>query len=115
MTKLPAHLSFADTELTIIDQQGHPWISAADLARALGYASPDAISRIYRRNVDEFAEDMCLTVNLTVKGFGSGDSEKLVTIFSPRGCHLVAMLSRTPRAKAFRKWVLDVLEGLERT
>ncbi|CAJ0743827.1 hypothetical protein R76696_04673 [Ralstonia mannitolilytica] len=32
-------------------------------------------------------------------------------IFSPRGCYLLGMLARTERAKAFRRWVLDVLEG----
>lgn len=32
-------------------------------------------------------------------------------IFSPRGCHLIAILSRTNQAKAFRRWVLDVLEA----
>ena len=31
-------------------------------------------------------------------------------IFSLRGCHLLAMFARTPVAKAFRRWVLDVLE-----
>ena len=31
-------------------------------------------------------------------------------IFSLRGCHLVAMFARTPVAKAFRRWVLNVLE-----
>ena len=34
-----------------------------------------------------------------------------VRIFSPRGCYLLGMLARTERAKAFRRWVLDVLEG----
>jgi hypothetical protein len=34
-----------------------------------------------------------------------------VRIFSPRGCYLLGMLARTTRAKAFRVWVLDVLEG----
>ena len=34
-------------------------------------------------------------------------------IFSLRGCHLVAMFARTPVAKAFRRWVLDVLDKLD--
>lgn len=33
-----------------------------------------------------------------------------IRIFSLRGCHLLAMLARTPVAEAFRRWVLDVLE-----
>lgn len=35
-----------------------------------------------------------------------------VRIFSLRGCHLLAMFARTPVAKAFRRWVLDVLDAL---
>lgn len=31
-------------------------------------------------------------------------------IFSLRGCHLIAMFARTPVAKEFRKWVLDILD-----
>jgi prophage antirepressor-like protein len=53
---------------------------------------------------------MSLTLNLGVKGFGSGESEKEVRIFSLRGCHLIAMFARTAIAKQFRKWVLDVLD-----
>lgn len=30
-------------------------------------------------------------------------------IFSLRGCHLLGMLAKTETAKAFRRWVLDVL------
>jgi hypothetical protein len=33
-------------------------------------------------------------------------------IFSTRGCHLIAMFARTPLAKEFRRWVLDVLDQL---
>ena len=33
-----------------------------------------------------------------------------VRIFSLRGAHLIAMFARTKIAKAFRKWVLDVLD-----
>ena len=35
-----------------------------------------------------------------------------VRIFSLRGCHLLAMFARTPIAKQFRRWVLDVLDKL---
>lgn len=80
------------------------WITSSELARALGYAREDSVSRIYDRNSDEFTSDMTKiidnpqTVNLTVR------------IFSLRGCHLITFFARTPVAKEFRKWVLDVLE-----
>jgi len=104
---LPTTLAFENTELMIHDRNGVPWITAADLARALGYARADTVSRIFHRNEDEFTDSMSLTVKLTVRG---AVAPKPTRIFSPRGCHLVAMFARTDRAKAFRKWVLDVLE-----
>ncbi|WP_180175937.1 BRO family protein [Acinetobacter sp. YH12025] len=104
--------------LTFNAMQFHPiqrndnqiWITSAELARALGYAREDSVSRIYDRKSDEFTSDMTLTVKLTVKGFGNGNSEKETRIFSLRGCHLITFFARTPVAKEFRKWVLDVLE-----
>ncbi|HHW4669513.1 MAG TPA: BRO-N domain-containing protein, partial [Xylella fastidiosa subsp. multiplex] len=112
MTQLPAAVYFSGKSLSIIDRDGIPYLTAADLARALGYKDTSAVLRIYSRHTDEFTSEMSLTVNLTVKGFGCGNSEKPVRIFSPRGCHLVAMFARTSVAAAFRRWVLDVLEVL---
>lgn len=103
-------ISFHDTHFTVIPHHGQPWLTAPQIAQALGYASDDAVSRIYRRNADEFTPSMTLTVKLTVKGFGNGNSEKEVRIFSLRGAHLIAMFSRTALAKEFRRWVLDVLD-----
>ncbi|MFM5508195.1 P22AR C-terminal domain-containing protein [Aeromonas rivipollensis] len=103
-------IRFHDTQFTVIPHHGQPWLTAPQIAQALGYASDDAVSRIYRRNADEFTPCMTLTVKLTVKGFGNGSSEKEVRIFSLRGAHLIAMFSRTALAKEFRRWVLDVLD-----
>lgn len=33
-----------------------------------------------------------------------------VRVFSLRGAHLVAMFATTPKAKEFRRWVLDILD-----
>jgi len=80
------------------------WISSSELAYALGYKHADSVTRIYNRNSDEFTSDMTQvidnprTVNLTVR------------VFSLRGCHLITFFARTPVAKEFRKWVLDVLD-----
>lgn len=32
-------------------------------------------------------------------------------VFSLRGAHLIAMFARTSKAQAFRRWVLDILDG----
>lgn len=107
---LPAALSFEGAELAIIDRDGRPWVAAADLARALGYARSDKVTQIYERHAGEFSEAMTQTPKLRVPG---NPMEIPVRIFSPRGCHLVAMFARTERAAAFRRWVLDVLEQYE--
>lgn len=49
---------------------------------------------------------MTETLNLSV----SGNYQKTIRIFSLRGAHLIAMFARTPLAKEFRRWVLDILD-----
>lgn len=102
-------LTFNGITLSPIPHQNSPWIRSVELARALGYSDESSVGRIYKRNAEEFTPEMTQvieisdTVNLTVPS----------RIFSLRGCHLVAMFARTPVAKAFRRWVLDVLDKLD--
>ncbi|WOI08938.1 Bro-N domain-containing protein [Thalassospira lucentensis] len=109
-TNFPKTIQFQDTELSIIDHDGRVWLTSTDLARALGYAHPNKVTALYNRVNDEFSEDMTLLLKLSTRGQVAPTRHR---IFSPRGCHLIAMFARTDRAKEFRKWVLDVLEGLE--
>ncbi|MEZ9564836.1 Bro-N domain-containing protein [Vibrio artabrorum] len=99
-------LVFNSTHFDVIEYQQKLWLTATELAHALGYSKSDAVTQIYERNCDEFSSEMTETLNLSV----SGNLQKTVRIFSLRGAHLVAMFSRTKVAKQFRKWVLDVLE-----
>lgn len=102
-------LTFQSTALTAISHNNQTYLTSSDLARALGYARTDSVSRIYERNQDEFTTDMTTTVKLTVvRETGSVDMDN--RIFSLRGAHLIAMFARTPVAKEFRKWVLDILD-----
>lgn len=107
-------LTFNDVTFSPVTHQNSLWIRAAELARALGYKDDSSVRKIYERNADEFTPDMTQLieisdrVNLTV----SENLKIKVRIFSLRGCHLLAMFSRTPVAKAFRVWVLDVLDKL---
>ena len=102
-------LTFNNVTLAPIPHQNSLWIRSVELARALGYSDESSVGRIYKRNAEEFTPEMTQvieisdTVNLTVPA----------RIFSLRGCHLVAMFARTPVAKAFRRWVLDVLDKLD--
>lgn len=60
------------------------------------------------RYKDEFTGSMTCTVKLTDQ---HGQMKK-TRIFSLRGSHLVAMFARTEKAKAFRRWVLDILDAI---
>lgn len=102
-------LSFHETTFNVIDRDGQYWLQAADIARALGYQRSDSVNRIYVRRLDEFTERMCQTVKLTVSQ-NKGKLQRETCIFSLRGAHLVAMFARTPIAKEFRRWVLDILD-----
>ena len=99
-------LAFRDVTFDVRTIRNTTYITSTQLAQALGYSREDAVGRIYERNADEFTSDMSQTVKLTV----SGNYQKTVRLFSLRGAHLVAMFARTPVAKEFRKWVLDVLD-----
>ena len=101
-------LTFNGITLSPIPHQNSPWIRSVELARALGYSSEKSVSNIYNRNQDEFSNYMSVVINLSTT-----DNPAPSRIFSLRGCHLVAMFARTPVAKAFRRWVLDVLDKLD--
>lgn len=107
-------LTFNDVTLTPVSHQNRLWIRAVELARALGYKDESSVRKIYERNSDEFTPDMTQVIEVA-EGVNLTSSKNLVTksrIFSPRGCHLISMFARTSVAKAFRHWVLDVLDKL---
>ncbi len=99
-------LAFEHIEFDVVDIHNVPWLRAPQIEGALGYEKRDAVGQLYARNADEFTDEMTQIVDLDTAG-----GRQPVRIFSPRGCYLLGMLARTERAKAFRRWVLDVLEG----
>lgn len=106
-------LCFNDFTFSPVTRDNQPWFKSSELARALGYKREDILSKLYRKNADEFTSDMTQIVENIAEhrnGVPGNLSDGRARIFSLRGCHLLAMFARTPVAKAFRKWVLDVIE-----
>lgn len=103
-------LSFNDVNFHPVTQNdGQIWLSSSELAKVLGYKSAKSVSNLYNSNKDEFSDSMTtVTESMTVRK--TGTVKMPLRIFSLRGCHLIAMFARTDVAKAFRKWVLDVLD-----
>lgn len=100
-------LCFQSVEFDVIPQNSQPWVRGYQIGTALGYGENADVSirKLYTRHADEFTPAMTAVVTLPTEG---GPQE--TRIFSLRGCHLLAMFARTPVAKAFRRWVLDVIE-----
>ncbi|MEO9387131.1 BRO-N domain-containing protein [Chromobacterium phragmitis] len=102
-----AVLSFQEVEFDVVDIHNRPWLRGPQVGDALGYQNPsNAIKDIFIRNEEEFTDGMTQVVELQTAG-----GAQPVRIFSPRGCYLLGMFARTERARDFRRWVLDVLEG----
>lgn len=102
-------LRFQDTEFDVVEIHGQTWLRGWQIASALGFKSPSVdISKMFSRNADEFTDDMTQVIELPTAG-----GRQPARIFSLRGAHLLGMLARTDVAKAFRRWVLDVLDGIE--
>ncbi|MGL5224794.1 MAG: BRO-N domain-containing protein, partial [Aeromonas sp.] len=104
------HLAFHETKFNVITKDEQPWLTATEIAQALGYASEKSISNLYGRNASEFTSCMTMVINSMTNGINNSMRENEARIFSLRGAHLIAMFSRTERAKEFRRWVLDVLD-----
>lgn len=105
-------LCFNDFTFSPIIRDNQPWFRSSEIARALGYAREDKVTRLYQRNADEFTENMTqLIENVDTPTLGRDTNlTNYIRIFSLRGCYALAMFARTSVAKAFRRWCLDVIE-----
>lgn len=101
-------LQFQSTTLDVIERDSQTWLRLPQIGAALGYENPYKVQQLYDRNAAEFSDDMTQVVELPTAG-----GRQQVRIFSLRGAHLLGMLARTAVAAAFRRWVLDVLDGLD--
>lgn len=102
-------LTFNGNTLTTINQADQIWLTSADVAKALGYKSTRSLTNLYNANSDEFSANMTEVIESVTSLKTKGLTVK-TRIFSLRGCHLIAMFARTDIAKAFRVWVLDILD-----
>lgn len=98
-------LKFHGISLQPIACMPDTWLTASQIGYALGYADDKSVQRIYSRHADEFTEKMTGVVKVTTP-YG----DQMTRAFSLRGAHLLAMFARTPVAKEFRRWVLDILD-----
>ncbi|WP_279130623.1 hypothetical protein [Bilophila wadsworthia] len=65
---MTASLCFNDFTFSPVTHQNSLWIRAVELARALGYSGEEMVSRLYRRNADEFTPDMTQVIEIVAEG-----------------------------------------------
>lgn len=105
-------LTFENQPLQLIEHDGRSWLRSSDIARALGYTRSDKLTQVYDRHQEEFSPSMTTIFQALSLGHGVPPSE--IRLFSLRGAHLLGMFARTAKGRAFRRWVLDQLESIEK-
>lgn len=103
-------LNFHGTALIPVKEVNGIWLTSADVAKALGYKSTKSISNLFAQYEDEFSQGMTMVIESVTNGINGSSRRMKVRVFSLRGAHLIAMFARTPVAKEFRRWVLDILD-----
>jgi len=89
---------------------GKIWFTADHLAELLGYNDAKQVNKIYQRHEDEFTDSMTTRTKVTKNGINNSLRDMSVRLFSPRGAHLIGMVSRTKVAKDLRIWLLNLAE-----
>lgn len=104
-------LTFKDHSIVPCEHgDGKIWFTADHLSELLEYKDVKQVNKIYQRHKDEFTESMTTKVTVSDKSNTYGELQKEVRLFSPRGAHLIGMMSRTKVAKDLRIWLLDLVE-----
>lgn len=101
--------SFDGNEIDFIEREDDIWITSEALGFGLEYKNPrKSIMNLYFSHRDEI-EDYKGVIDLMTPG---GRQE--TTIFSEMGAYLLIMFSKQPKAKEFRKWVINVIKEIRR-
>ena len=89
-------------EMRVVNRDGEPWFVAADVCRAL------EVDRTQARRLDEDEKGVC--------SIHTPGGTQAVTIISEPGLYSLALGSRKPEAKAFKRWVThEVIPAIRKT
>lgn len=92
-------VKFENQDIELIAVDGQPMMTLPQIVGALG-ASPNQAGNLYTRHADEFTPEMTRIVK---------QGRTRVRVFNREGAWLIGMFARTPKAAAFRKWVITAL------
>nr|DAH75390.1 MAG TPA: antirepressor [Caudoviricetes sp.] len=92
-------VKFENQDIELITVDGQPMMTLPQIVGALG-ASPNQAGNLYTRHADEFTPEMTRIIK---------QGRTRVRVFNREGAWLIGMFARTPKAAAFRKWVITAL------
>lgn len=92
-------VKFENQDIELITVDGQPMMTLPQIVGALG-ASPNQAGNLYTRHADEFTPEMTRIIK---------QGRTRVRVFNRDGAWLIGMFARTPKAAAFRKWVITAL------
>lgn len=93
-------VKFENKEFELVNVGGVPMMTATQIGSALNIIEKNGGAKIYNRHADEFTPEMTRIIK---------QSRTRVRVFNREGAWLIGMFARTPKAAAFRKWVLTAL------
>lgn len=94
-------VKFENQDIELITVDGHPMMTLPQIAGALGTDFQNgSLSKLYTAHADEFTPEMTRLVK---------QGRTRVRVFNREGAWLIGMFARTPKAAAFRKWVITAL------
>lgn len=105
-----SEMNFHGVNLTPVADMNGIWLTSADVAKALRYNSNKSVTNLFNQYSDEFSSGMTMVIESVTNGINGTSRRMKIRVFSLRGAHLLAMFARTPVAKEFRRWVLDILD-----
>lgn len=93
-------VKFENQDIELLDIDGVPMMTLAQIGRALEASEKTNLSKLYTAHADEFTPEMTRIIK---------QGRTRVRVFNREGAWLIGMFARTPKAAAFRKWVLTAL------
>ena len=96
-------LCFNDFTFSPVNRDNQPWFKSSEIARALGYKREDFLSKLYRKNADEFTPGMTQVIENPAErrnGVPGNLSDGRARIFSLRGWHLLGIMNQISKKGA---------------
>lgn len=93
-------VKFENQDIELVTVDGQPMMTCRQIADALKMSAQNGAADLYNAHADEFTPEMTRIIK---------QGRTRVRVFNREGAWLIGMFARTPKAAAFRKWVITAL------